>query len=443
MNYNLKISLATVLLIPLTVGMLSCGSFQKENKEVLATVGNKNITRQEFVLAYEFAPKSKTQPGKKIAFNSVLENMIDQLLLAEEGYRRGLDTDPVINRITDFYKRAAIVRELFLKHVRNSVDVSEREKRLAYKKMKTSLYTKHYVFKNKDNIEQFIKNPEDISHSPIHTGLETVQLDKYGYVDRVHWNSIDRRIEDILFQLEVNELSTPYFDGALYHIFKVVEKEYDSILTENDFYSRSPSIEKVIRRRQEHAVAFNYVQSIMNSQNLIIRSNTLKKLTGLFWESFKNSGKITHVPTTREIEKLTTGKDDFIRETIATFDSGAWTVGDFLFNYELNPVEISYKHKQSVRSGLKQTIATLVRDYVLSERGIKEGLDSTPSVLQEEQNWKNKLLAYRVQRELSPDLLADLRKETDIVVDTTVLYATETSDRGLPRKIDFVKTFLE
>lgn len=427
------------LLLLVTEWMLSCGS----STEGVATVGNRNITSKEFALAYELAPKSKTQSGRTSAYNSVINGIIDRILLAEEGYRRGYDADPAINRIIDFYKRAAIVRELFLKHVRDSVEVSEEEKRLAYKKMKTTLYVKNYVL---DNIVE--KNPASIPHTPLGPGLETIQHDTYGYIDIVHWNDLERDVEDILFQLEVNELSNPYFDGKQYHIFKVIEKEYDSMLTENDFYSRSPAIRKVIRRRKEHAVAFKYVQNLMNPQNLIIKSNSLGKLTDLFWESQTQSGNMIHVPTFREISELTSDDHQLMREPIATFDSGVWTVGGFLLNYELKPIEIHYDNKNTVRSGLKNAIATLVRDYVLSEQGIKEGLDGSPSVFQEVRYWTEKLVANRVKRDLYydnwlSDLLADLWKNSHIIVDSTALYATETSDRGLSRKIDFVFTLLE
>jgi len=443
---KLKI-LITLLLLLFVTGI------KIDNSDVVATVGNREITKKDFALAYEFAPTSITRLERKNAFNSILKNQINQVLLAEEGNKRGYQNDPALNRIVDFYKRAAIVRELYLKHVRESVEVSEEETRLTYKKMKATLYVKNYTFDNPHEFKKFIEH-SGVPHTPLNTDLETIKHDIYGYVDIVHWNDIKSEVEDILFQLEFNELSDPYFDGERYHIFKVIDKEHDSMLTENDFDSKRPTLQKVLRRRKEHTVAFHYIQSLMKPQNLKIKSKTLEKLTDLFWESQKQSGTITRVPTTREILELTSDKNQLKREPIATFVSGEWTVGDFLFNYELNPIEIHYRDKKSVRSELVNVIATLVRDYVLSEQGIEEGLEDNPSVLKEVQYWNEKLLANRVRRNLYSEntyhydhrlseLLGDLRKNTHIVVDSTALYATETSDMGLSRKIDFVHTLLE
>ncbi len=460
---QLKFNIRLIFLLFFIGWTLSCEALNNDMPDVVATVGNRKISQKEFTFAYEFAPRSKTQLGKRTAFNKTINKIIDKILLAEEGRSRGYDNDTAIDRITDFYRRAAIVRELYLKHVRDPVIISEEEMRLAYKKLKTTLYVKNYVFEDINEVKNISSDVVDISHIPIFTGVKTIRYKTFGLVDIIHWNDLNKNIEEILFQLQVNQLSEPYFDGKRYHIFQIVDKEYDIFLTENDFYSKRLSLQKVIRRRKEHDIAFNYMKKIMKPQNLIIKANSLDKLTDLFWNLRKRSEIMIQSPTIREISGISDNAN-ILYEPIALFHAGDWTIEDFLFNYELKPIDIRYNSTMSVKSGLKNAIAILVRDYVLSEQGIKEGLENNTAVIDEVQHWEDKLFSNKVKRNLFSDLvgslpdttelekyydnmlsefLQDLRNKSHIEVDTSALYAVITSDEGLPRKIDFVSTLIE
>ena len=83
-------------------------------------------------------------------------------------------------------------------------------------------------------------------------------------------------------------------------------------------------------------------------------------------------------------------------------------------------------------------------------------MDKLPVVQNEKQIWQERLLANQLKRALYQDigaqagsevaeiyyeriteLLKDLREEAEIAINREKLYSIETSDEGLPRKIDF------
>jgi len=442
--------------------LFTCSKIDQQQINV-AKVNDRSIPASEFRQAYEYAPSTVTRAGLRESYDSILGGIIDRLLLAEVGYKKGYDSDTNLRKIVDYYKRAAITRELFLRHVRDSVNVVEDEIRLAYEQQKTTLIVKHYVFPNRIAIERGLNDITSLEHTPMSAYARSIEHPEFGHVDLVGWNEHRQELEQLLFSLDPGQPSPPIHDRGSYHVYIVVDWEKDAFLTENDYLSQRESLVVVIRKRKEHHMAYKFVSRIMSQQNLHFKAAGLTQLVEHLANIYNDIPSELRLQQTAEIPNLIESESDLLSQPLAIFGDLEWTIGDFLFYYELKPLPIKYDDQAYINNSVRNSLAIYARDFVLSEQGIAEGLADMAAVKQEERNWTEQLLANLVRRDLAtawsesmrPEVgttsefkplfsayLDSLRIISTITIDSTKLYSITTSASGQPRKIDFVSTLL-
>jgi hypothetical protein len=438
--------------------LFSCGKNESVDQKIVATVGGRNITAAEFSLQYELTPSKYTRLGKEKSFDLILDGIVNKILFAEEAQKIGLDNDPEIKKIIEHHKHYAIICELYKKHIRDSIEVTEEELRSAFRKSKITLFVKHFITTNSDEAYRISKGLKTVSHIPLLDVSKTREIGDYGVVDIISWNEVNREIEDILYHLPLLKLSEPYFDGKIYHVFRVVDKEIDVMQTEGEFVARKSSIASAIRKRKEHYAAFDFVKRAMQSQNLIIKAEPLNSLTEIAWNNYTKNGIKLENLKYEEVGNLFDNKRELLSEKLAMYQDGSMTVEDFIFTYKLNPVNISFKNKSSVRKGLENAVAIYVRDRIFVAMGLQENLDKLPPVTEEARNWEERLLSNSLKQKIFnelaetifdsteliskydstiSELLSNLRGKVNIKINKEELYAVQTTDSGLPRKIDF------
>lgn len=458
----LKIVLQLCLVACAIMSVYQCG--KSDNSDTVATVGDRLLTADEFQWAYELAPRSVTQLGSDSARLVVLQRLINRSLLAQEGIKKGYDQDSSFRKILNYYRDKAITRELYMKHVRDSIRISDTEFQWAYEKSKTTLFVQNFCAATKEEAEQIRSGELQVSHTPINEFTKTRQLDFYGPVDVVRWNVINEEIEDLLYRLPLLEYSEPVFDGKEYHVFRVVEKEIEALPRESDFVAVKPTLESVLRKRKEHQKAFQFVRKTMAPQNVVIRANTLNALTDRFWDFYQHADE--QLPRGQEFKEIQSllADDNLLKMELASFAGGSFKVSDYLFYYRLNPISLNHTSRTAVWKGIQNAAATYIRDIVFARTGKAEGLDRRDSVLQETLEWSDKLLAAKVKKELLNGItsmttdsslyrefyldsldkyLSSLRKNTDISINKQLLSKIPVSDAGMSRKIDFFATYIQ
>lgn len=443
----------------LVLSVVACG-LKDSSETVVARVGDRNITADEFAFTYELAPRSLTSREPEQARRAVLQRMTDVILLAGDAERLGLDDDPILERALDYHMRQAANRELYLRHVRQAVSIDEVEEREAYRRLKTKLFVKHYQTPYYNEAQQLATGTLTAQHVPAHPWIETVDLPEYGQVDLISWNDIDATLEDIIFELTPGQYSEPQYFSGQYHIYQLVEKETEIMMRENDFQAHRESLRGTIRKRKESLVSAAFIQEVMGPEQLIIKADALNRLTRYVWQNRpQNQPQEVQFITNRQIDNITDHYQEVPGLPIAEFRSGRLLVSDILFMYKLNPQKINYDSESILRENLKNIVATYVRDQVLSERALAEGLHRQREVVEEIRSQREKLLADRMRRELymsmistgidsaqltakylavTDELINKLRAETDIEIDLDNLMAVNTTDEGLSRKIDFI-----
>ncbi len=435
---------------------------ERRSPRGLAQVNGRSISQDDFVYAYETSPRSVLTGPRQTVYNRVLDRMIQRILMAQEAERLGLQKVTGTTRELEGLENAAIRRELFRRNIRDSVQVSDEDCRNAFAKDQQTLWVQHTVV---DSLEQIIPgrwNPTWV-HVGINPATKTVERAGFGKLDIISWNDVDLKLEEVLYGLDLNEVSAPILQGGATHIFRIVNIETNIMTSENQYLESREHYSNALKKRQEHTLAFNFVQEIMTPENLVIRRQTLEQLAQVIWQHNPEMDSIAG-GSVSELSPPELDLDVINDLELASFKSGNMLVEDFRFYYKMNPYKLSRTSPDDLQKDLINAIGIYVRDIVFTSQGRAAGFAEAPAVREDVKYWQERLLASKleayiyeritvpetelpeetnkiVEQELN-ELFNNLKQVAAISIDEKMLMTIKTSDEGLTRRIDFFAGYL-
>jgi peptidyl-prolyl cis-trans isomerase C len=201
---------------------------------ILASFGEQTITLGEFNQLWEQVPEEyKLQLDKSM----VLEQMISEKLLIQEAKNMGLEKDNDILEQIKKMTEQILVQALIEREILDKVKVDDEEVLEYYEQNKDSFTEKEQVHlynilleteeEAQDVLEQ-LKAGEDFSKIAIEksTGPSAAQGGDLGYLTK---GTIIPEIEDVVFALELEELSEVINTDFGFHILKITEKNPETV----------------------------------------------------------------------------------------------------------------------------------------------------------------------------------------------------------------------
>ena len=139
----------------------SCENPQRPPENLLATVGEKIITVDDFISRVEMTPHPQN-----IIFNgkdgngALLEMLIGEKLLAISAEKQGLQYSDDYKTRLEFIESQAVVRELYHDEVLDRIVVSESEIERAFARQHKTLTLKYFAAKDRRTAEAFRRDAE-------------------------------------------------------------------------------------------------------------------------------------------------------------------------------------------------------------------------------------------------------------------------------------------
>jgi len=201
---------------------------------ILASFGEHIITLGEFNQLWEEVPEEyKLQLDKSM----VLDQMISEKLLIQEAKDMGLEEDKDILEQIKKMTEQILVQALIEKEILNKVDANEEEVLNYYEQNKDSFTEKEQVHlynilleteEEAQNVLEQLKAGADFSEIAIEksTGPSAAQGGDLGYVSA---GTIIPEIGEVVFALEVEELSGVVKSDFGFHILKITDKKPETV----------------------------------------------------------------------------------------------------------------------------------------------------------------------------------------------------------------------
>jgi len=223
---------------------------------ILASFGEDTITLGEFNQLWKEVPEEyKLQLDKSM----VLDQMISEKLLIQEAKDMGLEEDKDILEQIKKITEQILVQVLIEKEILDKVDASEEEVLDYYEQNKDSFTKKEQVHlynilleteEEAQNVLAQLKAGEDFSEIAIEksSGPSAAQG---GDLDYIAKGTIIPEIEEVVFSLELEELSEVVKTDFGFHILKITEKKAETVKTLEEV--REEIVQTLLPEKQKEA----------------------------------------------------------------------------------------------------------------------------------------------------------------------------------------------
>lgn len=342
-------------------------------EDVLFNVNGIERTTYEFEAEYvEYLIKTGRNDTKTERY-AFLNEMIDNLLLAQAGSEVGLLDDPTYLGALYYQERKSMLDYYFVDEMEKLLDpISDDDLRLAFAKRKRSVFVRQLYsidplelvqpYQRLLNGENFVDVANDF--------YETEQYDSLaGYIGPINYFGVEDAFAEAAYSTNLNEFTEPVRTRYGYHIIYVDYIEFPAMLTEDEYQYRKSGVESQLKLRRQQLVSNDFVRTLMeglavlpNVENINALKEVIDNLDG---QAIINSNRnpennLDNVWTDDRIEQLATAFDK--DAVMASYDKNGTRV-DFTFGDYLS--WLPYLSFQESKSRIGASIGRGLRNEVI------------------------------------------------------------------------------
>ena len=408
-----SLRLKTIFFVLLAACLVVCSKYREKKNEavVLARVGEKTITLEEFLQRAEYTIRPRYCKGnsgveKKTVLNSLLA---EKMLALEAGKDNLLAKSEHFQRFVQGRKEQAMRQVLAYEEGLKKVQVDTGEIKNAFK-LAGRKYNVEFIALNCDSLaaiaERMLASAADSSfEKTFHTFSDLDSIPRH----EVEWSTPeDPRIHQALFSgpLRVGQVIGPLQLEKDNHIIMRVKGWTDRVaITDTDVRQRWEDVSTRLKEQKAEAVYSKFIGEVMRGKRMEFNPDTFIKLVNIIGPIYfppKNAKEDAFLDAafsrTQEIalpDTLDKTLEALGENPLFELDGKVWTVKDFLQEYERHPLVFRKKKmgKSEFAEQLKLAIVDMVRDRYLTEEAYKRGYDSREAVKRNVEMWEDANLA--------------------------------------------------
>jgi len=245
---------------------------------ILASFGDQTITLGEFNQIWEEVPEEyKLQLDKSM----VLDQMISEKLLIQESKNIGLEEDnDVLEQIKKMTEQI-LVQVLIERKILDKIKVNDEEVSEYYEQNRDNFTEKEQVHlynilleteEEAQNVLEQLKAGEDFSEIAIEksSGPSATQGGDLGYIAK---GTIIPEIEEVVFALEVEELSEAIKTDFGFHILKITDKKPETVKALEDV--KEDILQTLLPTKQKEAFE-NLLEELKSKTEIEINEEALR-----------------------------------------------------------------------------------------------------------------------------------------------------------------------
>lgn len=394
-------------LIGFAVLLNSCSKKDETNPNVLAVVGDKIISKENFIIRYQ---KAKAQNMSGLPDNGqirrqLLEHMIHEELLIMEARKYGFDKDEAGRLEQQRIEIQESLNAYIQKFIKDRITISDEELKSLYVRLNTKIKARHLYAPTKkmaDSLYNALTDGASFERLADIYFSDPVLRESGGSLGYFTVDEMEPAFEDAAFSLKTGEISKPVRTPDGYSIIKIDDRIVRPLLIENEYLQHRSKLEAYWLKRK----SMKATKQLTDSLQIALHISFHKPIVEKIFEAVKNS------PEVLRLEKQINDLGDLKNEILLTSEIGEWTVGKFQEAARFT----SKNQKKWIRNieNLEDFISGLVvRSYILS-KSKKEKLDKTLDYKENVRyNFDNYLLTCMEEK---------LREEMEVPEDSLKLY---------------------
>lgn len=367
----------------------------------VARVGNLSIDDQEFLERYEMTPgfnrhRKSTIESQKIEF---LFSLIAEKLWALEAIDRGMDTTEVIKFTTESFTKMFVRDALFKKEIQEISQATDEEILDGYYKSMSKLYV-NFLFS--DDLEEI-----NFLHKLLNDGIsfdsilaESDEKAEQPTPIEIVFGQMDESVEEILFNLKVNEYTKPILTPDGWYIFKLVNRSEQLMSGNTSKEDVMKTVKKTLEARKMIDNQKEFYAEFFRDKKVEINPElfeTLARNISTLFEYKKKNYQIKEnelinleTPDILKMEEVFGSK--LLNSNFILLDEDPITFGEYLRMLIFDGYHASDYKLNFIRASLDSRVRRDVEKELLYREGKERGYDNLPEVKREIETWRENYL---------------------------------------------------
>jgi hypothetical protein len=382
----------------------------EDGLRIIATIGDIEISAEEFLLNYEYGPAFLKR--KKDSKRRYLDLMINEKVLALEGYAQNLDKTTHVKNTLLQIKSDLMTDELFKEDVMASVSITESAIRNAVEQDLKHIQIKWLYQKAQKNIEN---DYYQLNNGASFDSLFTTQINDSVLID-------DRSMETTLFDLKkknpvlmsiidtllVGSFTHPIKTEDGFYIVKIEKGWSNILLTETKWNNHNAKMRKALFKQKMDSLSDHYVEFMLRENKPVIKRPVFNLLRAWLAQAVLSEKQFSEWGFL-EKKEMETAKylDNKIHNHSASalvyLNDGYISLKEFLSWYMPRKAYINLNRlsKDDFSVSVQNIVFRMVRDKLLTDRAQQRGIDNHKEVLRQIQWWENKTVYAKYKLELA------------------------------------------
>lgn len=450
------------------------------NQSIVASVGPINITAEEFYNSYEYGPAFAKR--KKDSKKRYLNYMINEKLLALDGYSTGIDKKDDVESILGEFESDIATEEMFVEDILNKIEISEGEIDTVITQKQLEMDIRWLYTETRDSMNKITNAlTSGISFDSLYQlqSKDSIYLDDRSMkTTRFQLGKKNPELVEMLDTLPVGKISEPIQANDGWYIFVIDNIRQNMILTESGLARLKQESTNAVKKKKMDQMSENYVNRLLVAQDPVIKRetfNVLRSYIGAYsltqetYDGWELSEKLNEA-----LNKLNVTNENIGQTVLVVMKEGDVSLEEFLKWYQNRSqyIKLNKNDLPAFSKSLENLIWRMIRDRLLSELAIERKFNQTENYKKQVRWWRDKVVYSTVKKEIVESVvleenevkldslnnqdekakddrlnllitqklfhkLNELKSKYDIKINEKVLENIEVSEENNPKAIDF------
>lgn len=432
-------------MIKSTLNILILGLFPvliiyPQENNILAGIGDKVITEQEFKVRYELTPqlfRENKKIVKELKFE-FLYSLIAEKLFSKYGDEIRLDTSAAVKESLEYFEEMFVRDALYKKVIRGKAK-SKADSLLTFYLANANNVQMIYIYsedlKEINNIYNLIKL--GVSFDSLFAELKTDKNDTLV----VSVGELNKSVEDQLFPLPDGSVSNPIRMQDGWYIFKILRR-YNPVLYkskgwENDYKNS----EKIAIERAESELYNIYIKDFLSDKKMYINSKLLRIVASEIYSVLNNrySEEKSSPPYSLSIFDIPDIKkklgSETLNLTIVDLVTKKYSVDNFISFLKFDILSVDKIINSYILNALSNKLRKFAEYKMLADEGFRLGLQNSDDVKKQIQMWKDN---YYMQL-----ITSSFIDSADVTDQELQSYLQSSSKNIKTKKVNIIQIFSE
>ena len=374
---------------------------QYDDNRIIAEVGPIKITAGEFKMRYEMVPHLSKNNNNERLKAETLYSIIAEKLWALEAEELGFDSTDIMQYTFSVVKDMNLRDVLYRKEISDKIKISPKTFTEAKRRALHYLNVRFIHSRDKNEIYTISKNILD------GTLFDSILVKRPEYefqknkFNQIHFGDMEESAENILYSLNLNEVSPPINSKNDWYIFKLysVEKEIITDAKKEEKIARDAKQE--VEKRANNKAYQNFYHSFFPGKKV--------ETDGILFWSFVD--KVTEaLEQRRKIEETKNGesvyltpedfmqiKEQFGSDSLALpfiqLKNNKISLKQFIHTFAYEGFYSDRRNKEEISAQLNSRVKRFIEHELLASEANRQGLENLPEVKSEIEMWRGNYLS--------------------------------------------------